>query len=243
MWDLRSLLPLSFFPLGCPVHSCVHALHSVCLCLCQYVFSRIVGKCMHACAECFNFQSYAFSLTCLFSERATVKSCIEHQTQQLMFSAGYSISHQGSGLGVYFMAFPVQSSETGNEKAAKDSLIISKAKQRILQRPQDRVAVLGWPYVCVHARTRVCALGVVLLNMANSDAHADGSTEMVSVSKVPLAVWGRKDVSAANAFEHSRFQINFPCCLLGRRRWGLGQAHGCWKIQSQLANFLHSLLC
>lgn len=39
-------------------------------------------------------------------------------------------------------------------------------------------------YVCVC----VCARGVVLLNVANSDAHADGSAEMVSVSKVPVAV-------------------------------------------------------
>lgn len=45
-----------------------------------------------------------------------------------MFSAGYSISHQGSGLGVYFMAFPEQSSGIGNEKAAKDTLIIRNAK-------------------------------------------------------------------------------------------------------------------
>lgn len=156
MWDLRSLLPLSFFPLGCPVHSCVHALHSVCLCLCQYVFSRIVGKYMHACAKCFNFQSYAFSLTCLFSERATVKSCIEHQTQQLMFSAGYSISHQGSGLGVYFMAFPVQSSETGNEKAAKDSLIISKAKGYCRG---PRIVLLFWvDRMCVCTRVHACVL-------------------------------------------------------------------------------------
>lgn len=63
-----------------------------------------------------------------FSEIVAVKTCIEHQIQQLRFSAGYSISHQGSGLGVYFMAFSVQSSEIGNEKAAKDSFIIRKAK-------------------------------------------------------------------------------------------------------------------
>lgn len=66
----------------------------------------------------------------------------------------------------------------------------------------------------------VCALGVVLLNVANADANADRRTEMVSVSKVPLAVRVRKAVSAANAFEHTRFQINFPCCLLGRKDGG-----------------------
>lgn len=62
---------------------------------------------------------------------------------------------------------------------------------------------------------RLSVLGVAVLNVANSDAHADGSAELVSVSKVPLAVRERKDVSAAKAFEHSRFQINFLCCLLG----------------------------
>lgn len=77
--------------------------------------------------------------------------------------------------------------------------------------------------------------------MANSNAHADGRTEMVSVSKVPLAVWGRRDVSAANAFEHSRFQINFPCCLLGRRRWGLGQHTVAQTYKPQLANFFRRL--
>ena len=224
-----SIIPL---PTGLP-----RAFLCVCARLCLYVFLHTVSECTHE-KKHFNFQSFTFSLTCLFSERATVKSCIEHQIQQLMFSAGYSISHQGSGLGVYFMAFPVQSSEIGNEKAAKDSLIIRKAKGYYWG---PRIALLFWGCVCVSVC--VCALGVVLLNVANSDAHADGSTEMVSVSKVPLAVWERKDVSAANAFEHSRFQINFPCCLLGRRRWGLGQAHSCSKIQPRLANFLHTLLC
>lgn len=55
----------------------------------------------------------------------------------------------------------------------------------------------------------MCALGVVLLNVANSDAHADGSTEMVSVSKVPLAVCERKDVSAANALSTVGFRLIF----------------------------------
>lgn len=77
----------------------------------------------------FNFDSATFPLPFLGGEkRAVVKSCIEHQICQLMFPAGYSISLQGSGLGVYFMAFPVPSPEIGNEKAAKDSVIISKAK-------------------------------------------------------------------------------------------------------------------
>lgn len=68
--------------------------------------------------------------------------------------------------------------------------------------PQNCIAVLGR---CECMRVCVCAPGVVLLNVANADAHADGSTEMVSVSKVPLAVRERKAVSAANAFEHTRF--------------------------------------
>lgn len=86
-----------------------------------YVFLHTMSECMQS-ISIFNHSHFHLQ------ERAAVKSCIEHQIQQLMFSAGYSISHQGSVLGVYFMAFPVQSSEIGNEKAAKDSLIIRKAK-------------------------------------------------------------------------------------------------------------------
>ena len=65
--------------------------------------------------------------TCSLKE-PELKSSIEHQIQQLMFSAGYSISHQGLSLGVYFMAFAVRGSEIGNEKPAKDFCIIRKAK-------------------------------------------------------------------------------------------------------------------
>lgn len=100
------------------------------------------------------------------------------------------------------------------------TLLLSE-KQRDATEASELRCCFG--FVCAF----VCVLGVVLLNVANSDAHADGSTEMVSVSKVPLAVRERKDASAADAFEHSRFQINFPRCLLGRSRWGLGRAHGC----------------
>lgn len=83
------------------------------------------------------------------------------------------------------MAFPVQVSEIGNEKPAEDSLIIRKAKGYYWV-PRT-VSCTG--RVCERVCVCVCALwGVVLLNVANSDAHADGSTEMVSVSKVPLAV-------------------------------------------------------
>lgn len=104
----------------------MHCTHVCFLCCCLYVFLHRVTECMHG-AKHFNFPSFTFSLTCLFSERAAVKSCIEHQIQQVMFFAGYSISHQGSGLGVYFMAFPMQGSKIGNEKPAKDFLIIRKA--------------------------------------------------------------------------------------------------------------------
>lgn len=40
---------------------------------------------------------------------------------------------------------------------------------------------------CVSLCVCVC-VRVVLLNVANSDAYADGSGEMVSVSNVPLAL-------------------------------------------------------
>lgn len=43
------------------------------------------------------------------------------------------------------------------------------------------------PELCCRSGLCVCALGVVLLNVADSNAHADGGAEMPSVSKVPLA--------------------------------------------------------
>lgn len=152
-----------------------------------------------------------------------------------MFSAGYSISHQGSSLGAISWHFQCRARRLEMKKQPRTHLLSKKKKQKDTTEAAELHCCLGL-CVCVFVYAR--ALGVVLLNVANSDAHADGSTEMVSVSKVPLAVRERKEVSAANAFEHSRFQINFPCCLLGRRRWGLGQAHSCWKTQPQLAKLL-----
>lgn len=151
-----------------------------------------------------------------FSQITALKSCIEHQIQQLMFFVGYSISHQGSGLGVYFMAF-LRELWDWKWKCCQELSFNQKSKGILLMPPELRCFFAL--HVCV------CILGVVLLNVANSDAHADGSAEMASVSNMPLALWEQRDVPAANASERSWFQINFPCCLLGkRRRWGLGRA-------------------
>ncbi len=106
------------------VYACVF----VCTCVTVFVLYTFFLHTVSTCAKHFNFQEATFSLACPLPRRVAVKSCTEHHIQQLMFSAGYSISHQGSGLGVYFMAFPVQSSKIGNEKAAKDSLVIRNAK-------------------------------------------------------------------------------------------------------------------
>ena len=171
----------------------------------------------------FNFQSiHIFTYLPFFPERAAVKGCTEHQIQQLMFSAGLFHITPGVGLGGLFHG--ISRAELGDWKwkSCQGHSYYQKRKG-ILLGLQDCDAVWACACVSLCVCVCVCALGVALQNMANSNAHADGRTEMVSVSKVPLAVWERRDVSAANAFEHSRFQINFPCCLLGRRRWGLGQ--------------------
>lgn len=68
-------------------------------------------------------------------------------------------------------------SKIGNEKAAEDALFI-RAAQGL-----SRCSGIALPFRAF----RVRALGVVLLNVADSNAHADGSAEMASVSKVPLA--------------------------------------------------------
>lgn len=104
----------------------------------------------------------------------------------------------------------------------------------ILQRLSEWRCCFGFGFVSVRA------LGVVLLNVADSDAHADEATVMVSVSKVPLALGEKRHVSAADAFEHSRFQINFPCCLMGSR-FELEQVHSCSKIPHRLTFVLSSI--
>lgn len=79
--------------------------------------------------------------------------------------------------GCYFHAILLSRSEIGNEKAAEDVLFI-RAAQGL-----SRCSRIALPFRAL----RVRALGVVLLNVADSNAHADGSAEMASVSKVPLA--------------------------------------------------------
>lgn len=180
---------------------------------CMFVWVRLSHIYIHF------FSAHSKSMHPVFSQRTALKSCIEHQIQQLMFFAGYHISHQGSGLGVYFMSF-LGELQDWKWKCCQEFSFNQKSKGVLLMPPE--LCCFFALRVCVRVCVCVCILGVVLLNVANSDAHADGSAEMASVSNMPLALWEQKDVPAANASEHSRFQINFPCCLLGRRRrWGL----------------------
>lgn len=119
------------------------------------------------------------------------------------------------------------------EKSAKDSCILSE-KQRSCTKALELCCAF-WVSVCVFVG------GGDFLITVSSDAHADGSIEMLNVFKVPQAVRERKDVSAASSFERRRVQINFLCCLLGRRkRWGLGQA--AQKCNPNSHN-VHMLLC
>lgn len=83
----------------------------------------------------------------------------------------------GVGLGGPFSRHFLSHFEIGNEKATKDALII-RAAQGFSQCSGIALALRA---------LHVSALGVVLLNVADSNAHADGSAEMASVSKVPLA--------------------------------------------------------
>lgn len=195
---------------------------------------------MHAWSKAFQFSViHVFTYLPLFRKSSGKKL---HWTSNSTVDVLRRLFHITPGVGLGGLFHGISSARLWDWKwKTSQGLSYYQKSRGILLRLQSCVAVLVW--VCVCVCVCMCALGVVLLNVANSDAHADGSTEMVSVSKVPLAVCERKDVSAANAFEHSRFQINFPCCLLGRRRWGLGQAHSCSKIQPQLGNFLHTLLC
>lgn len=80
-------------------------------------------------------------------------------------------------MGGLFSRHFLSHSEIGNEKAAEDALIIRAAQGF------SRCSGIVLPFRAL----RVRALGVVLLNVADSNAHADGGAEMPSVSKVPLA--------------------------------------------------------
>lgn len=127
-----------------------------------------------------------FAPTCLFPKRAVLKSSIELQIQLLMFSAGYSISHQGLSLGVYFMAFPVLSSEIENEKLAKDSCIIRIAKRVVLRIQKCNGPFLGWwcIYICVDE----CVCGFIFVHQ-HRDYFSDFTCKVRTLSSKVIFCW------------------------------------------------------
>lgn len=229
MWDLQSLLSLFCCPLGWLVHLSLCVCLCVCSCICAKLliqlakwghFSGIWGyfgphepvwgwrlglkvgfrfanKKMQHFQPIVLFSRTSFSC---FSGKRSNKQNTESNCCRLFYIT------PGVGLWGLFSRHFLSHSEIGNEKAAEDALII-RAAQGFSQ-----CSGIALPFRALHVRV----LGVVMLNVADSNAHADGSAEMASVSKVPLAAWERK--AAANASERSRIQINFPWCLLGSRR-------------------------
>lgn len=166
------------------------------VCVCVYSFFAY-SNWMHTCAKHFNLQPFKFSLTVLFSlERAAVKSCIEHHIQHLMFTIGYSISHQGSDLGVYFMAFPVERWDW-KWKSCQGHSYYQQSKG-ILLMPQNCIAVFGG---CECMWVGVCALGVVLLN----------------VGKCRCTCWWEN--WDGECFQSATSSPRNESCLSGKRLW------------------------
>lgn len=160
IWDLHTLPPLSSahwaaLSICVSTHStqactCV----SVCMSLLLFFFFCIFFSTVNACmCKAFQLSTIHVSSYLPFSEMVAVKTCIEHQIQQLRFSAGYSISHQGSGLGSISWHFQCRALRLEMKKQPR-TLLLSE-KQRDTTKALELHCCFG--FRCVRACVYVCA--------------------------------------------------------------------------------------